>query len=1034
MADSLPCYEAFISYRHASADTATAKRIQRALEGFRIPKALRQGARCSLGKLFRDADELPASASLTDEISRALCDSGYLIVICSPDTPSSNWVDLEIEEFLTTHGPDRILAVLVAGEPEQSFPAALLNQTEKGYEPLAADFRPGKTRREIRREELRLAAALIGCGLDDLVNRRRTRALQIGAAAACCAAVVGSVVAFQANQLRNAQTTLLEEESERLADQSVALLNRGLRMEAIQVAAAALPQTKDASDRPLVPAAMDALADALGVYPSSGSGGIPESRARYSYRISNKVDDMTVAEDGTWFAVRLADDSMGIFDTLSGEQLAALEGKSSACPTASGNTLILCGGGSCVGYDRLTADARWTLPNGRLNYVRATSMGEGRALVAATTQEGDRSLLTIDAETGKILLESEPINTDSRINDLVVSRDGSQAAALLSTGATIADLTTGEHEFIAVDFGITSGAIDSQLLYLAGVRSDQEGIRTIVCAYDSKTAQMVWSHEKEHSSMPSGAEEVPRVILSGSVLHLVDGMSLTQINSSAGNVIDESNTLEVARFDTAALNEMPIQDVLYQSGIGVTASAGASGTNIASYRLVTPGRVYVSERLVLGDTVYELARFDDGGSTRVGLFPIPSRISNYPGASSLGPGYGTASFPTKNEDGSVVAYCSSAPGQIVVCDFSGRSRPRCHQVDIGASSPSNVRILFLRDVPDSLFACDLGSADSPVAITKVNVHTGSTEGTWTSELKPASSTSAFNPVKLVSAEEGSIIVTGGDFAFMEIVDGHTLETVGNIGTPLPFSGATPVDGSKVDYSLVAWEARDEYLCYETAHGFMQSQRGRFSEADDNITEYDLANPTDPYACVLVSPDESMIFAACSDDAIRCFSTEDGGLLWEYVSGGSSRPLAVSPDGSLLLVEYDGGRLSLIGTEDGAPHSWMEDESGRVFDAEFSADGSAVTVVSYDDDGSFPQSLLLTRYDVTRQEFRRLYSVSQAACDVSEGSQAIIISLETNRQVLYTLPLYTHTELLDIAEEVTRGHELTPEERKLYHLD
>lgn len=1033
MSDDAIAYEAFISYRHTPADTAVAKRVQRALEGFRIPRPLRDGARASLGLSFRDADELPAGASLTDEITGALKSSRFLIVICSPDTPASAWVNLEVEEFIALRGVDHVLVALAAGEPSESFPAALRAQAEKDYEPLAADFRPGRSRRELHREELRLAAALIGCGLDDLVNRRRTRALQIGAAAACCAAVVGGIFVFQANQLRNAQTTLLEEESERLADQSVTLLNRGLRMEAIQVAAAALPQTKDASDRPLVPAAMDALADALGVYPSSGSGGIPESRARYSYRISNKVDDMTVAEDGTWFAVRLADDSMGIFDTLSGKQLAALEGKSSACPTASGDTLILCGGGSCVGYDRLTADARWTLPNGRLNYVRATSMGDGRALVAATTQEGDRSLLTIDAETGKILLEPEPINTNSSINDLVVSRDGTQAAALLSTGATIADLTTGEHEFIAVDFGITSGAIDSQLLYLAGVRSDQEGIRTIVCAYDSKTAQMVWSHEKEHSSMPSGAEEVPRITLSGSVLHLVDGMSLTQFYSSAGDVINESNTMEVARFDTAALNEMLIQDVLYQSGIGV-ASTGASGTDIASYRLVTPGRVYVSERLVLGDTVYELARFDDGGSTRVGLFPIPSRISNYPGASSLGPGYGTASFPTKNEDGSVVAYCSSAPGQIVVCDFSGRSRPRCHQVDIGASSPSNVRILFLRDVPDSLFACDLGSADSPVAITKVNVHTGSTEGTWTSELKPASSTSAFNPVKLVSAEEGSIIVTGGDFTFMEIVDGHTLETVGNIGTPLPFSGATPVDGSKVDYALVAWEARDEYLCYETAHGFMQSQRGRFSDADDNITEYDLANPTNPYACVLVSPDESMIFAACSDDAIRCFSTEDGGLLWEYVSGGSSRPLAVSPDGSLLLVEYDGGRLSLIGTEDGAPHSWMEDESGRVVDAEFSADGSAVTVVSYDDDGSLPQSLLLTRYDVSRQEFHQLYSVSQAACDANNSSQVIVISLETNRPTLYTLPLYTHTELLDMAEEVTRGHELTAEERRLYGIE
>ena len=90
MAEAAPRYEAFISYRHASEDAAAARRVQRALEGFRIPRTLRRGGGRSLGKLFRDADELPASSSLTDEISRALRDSRYLIVICSPDTPSSS--------------------------------------------------------------------------------------------------------------------------------------------------------------------------------------------------------------------------------------------------------------------------------------------------------------------------------------------------------------------------------------------------------------------------------------------------------------------------------------------------------------------------------------------------------------------------------------------------------------------------------------------------------------------------------------------------------------------------------------------------------------------------------------------------------------------------------------------------------------------------------------------------------------------------------------------------------------------------------
>ena len=62
MAANPPRYEAFISYRHVPADEAAAKRVQHALEGFRIPRALRRDERRSLGRLFRDEDELKTSS------------------------------------------------------------------------------------------------------------------------------------------------------------------------------------------------------------------------------------------------------------------------------------------------------------------------------------------------------------------------------------------------------------------------------------------------------------------------------------------------------------------------------------------------------------------------------------------------------------------------------------------------------------------------------------------------------------------------------------------------------------------------------------------------------------------------------------------------------------------------------------------------------------------------------------------------------------------------------------------------------------
>ena len=66
-------YEAFISYRHLPKDTRAAIRVQRALEGSRIPRGLRtEGRGKRLGRLFRDEDELSTTASLPDTIEEAL--------------------------------------------------------------------------------------------------------------------------------------------------------------------------------------------------------------------------------------------------------------------------------------------------------------------------------------------------------------------------------------------------------------------------------------------------------------------------------------------------------------------------------------------------------------------------------------------------------------------------------------------------------------------------------------------------------------------------------------------------------------------------------------------------------------------------------------------------------------------------------------------------------------------------------------------------------------------------------------------------
>jgi len=203
-------YTAFISYRHKPLDIAAAKAIHSGLENFRIPSNIKKATGISkVGRCFRDRDELPTSSDLASDIVDALTKSGWLVVVCTPDTPGSKWCIAEIETFIRIHGRTRVLAVLAAGEPEQSFPDILrfevmADGSRIEREPLAADIRAGNSllvKHKLRTEKFRLLAPILGVGFDDLKRRTRERILKIALAASLAAVAVlaafGSYVSYQ---------------------------------------------------------------------------------------------------------------------------------------------------------------------------------------------------------------------------------------------------------------------------------------------------------------------------------------------------------------------------------------------------------------------------------------------------------------------------------------------------------------------------------------------------------------------------------------------------------------------------------------------------------------------------------------------------------------------------------------------------------------------------------------------------------------------------------------------------------------------
>jgi hypothetical protein len=185
-------YWAFISYSHK--DATVADWLHKKLETYRVPRSLvgtpsRDGTvPARLIPIFRDREELPTSSQLGDNLQKALEQSRYLVVICSPASAQSRWVEEEIRAFKGWHGRDRIIALIASGIPNASdgsntgaecFPYSMRfegegpGSTAVRIEPIAADLRPDGDGRP--RAFLKIVAGLLGVGFDDLYQREKRR-------------------------------------------------------------------------------------------------------------------------------------------------------------------------------------------------------------------------------------------------------------------------------------------------------------------------------------------------------------------------------------------------------------------------------------------------------------------------------------------------------------------------------------------------------------------------------------------------------------------------------------------------------------------------------------------------------------------------------------------------------------------------------------------------------------------------------------------------------------------------------------------
>ena len=203
-------YDAFLSYAHRDKEVTSA--IQKGLHqiGRRVGqlRALR---------VFRDDTNLTANPDLWAKISEALDESRFMIVVLSPQSAASHWVNEEVKYWLKHHGHDKLMLVLAEGllqwnakdarfDPEHSSaaPPALMTPGSLPFEPLYIDVSgdaPWDIRSPVFRDKVASLAAPIhgkpkdALTSDDLREQRRFRRLRRAAFAGLAVLTVIAVVA-----------------------------------------------------------------------------------------------------------------------------------------------------------------------------------------------------------------------------------------------------------------------------------------------------------------------------------------------------------------------------------------------------------------------------------------------------------------------------------------------------------------------------------------------------------------------------------------------------------------------------------------------------------------------------------------------------------------------------------------------------------------------------------------------------------------------------------------------------------------------
>ena len=294
--------------------------MQRALETYRIPADIRKKTGVKkLNRCFRDQDELPLADDLGASIEKALQESEWLIVICSPDLPGSRWCLREIDYYIGLGRKDHIIPVLISGEPMDSYPPQITHEEaeeeSREVEPLAADIR-GNLNKQLKTEKMRIIARMLNLNFNDLKKREKERALRRGLTLVSCvlAVVLGFAVyaLYQNRLLTEERNATARNATELLIEKSVRATKDGDLTDGLTYALQAYDGSRifDTEYDQAVSAAIEAA-----IYPElcSQIGSLKDNRVIHG--------SAALSNDGKLVTFHQSDLSLPVYNTITGEKL-----------------------------------------------------------------------------------------------------------------------------------------------------------------------------------------------------------------------------------------------------------------------------------------------------------------------------------------------------------------------------------------------------------------------------------------------------------------------------------------------------------------------------------------------------------------------------------------------------------------------------------------------------------------------------------------------------------------------------------------